>query len=112
MIALIFVVLLRDAARSASGCRRRLRPCRALGRGTEVMTTSGLYGTVAASATTPSTWRSRPGVTVRWARPAIPEMRKPRGRDATGADAATAPTPARAGTGRTIALPRHPPEQR
>jgi preprotein translocase subunit YajC len=55
----------------------------ALGPGDQIVTIGGLHGTVVAIATMWSPWRSRPGVDVKFARPAIARVLK---QDASAAE--------------------------
>lgn len=92
LLALAFVVLIVLPMRTRSRQLAQTRQMQAaLTVGAEVMTTSGLYGTIAALAEDTVDLEVSPGVTVRWARAAVAEVRTP----AATSDADTA-GPARA----------------
>ena len=80
-IAVVFLLVLPMRQRNRA-MQQRSTVQASLVPGAEVMTTSGLYGTVAPSATTPSTSRSRPG-----SRSAGPRRRSPEIKTAPATDA-------------------------
>lgn len=78
LLALAFVVLIVLPMRNRSRALQQTRQLQAaLTVGTEVMTTSGLYGRIAALADDTVELEVSPGVVVRWARAAIAEVRGP-----------------------------------
>jgi len=75
-IALAVIVLLVLPMRQRNRAMQATRQLQAtLGVGTEIMTTSGLYGTVAAIGEDTVDLEISPGVTVRWAKAAIAEVK-------------------------------------
>ncbi len=77
-IALAVIVLLVLPMRQRNRALQQARQLQeSLTVGTEVMTTSGLFGTVAAIGTDTVDLEVSPGVVVTWAKPAIAEIRTP-----------------------------------
>jgi preprotein translocase subunit YajC len=75
-IAVVFLLVLPMRQRNRAMQRARQLQ-ESLGVGTEVMTTSGLYGTVVAVGDDTVDLEISPGVSVRWAKAAIAEVRTP-----------------------------------
>ena len=73
-IAVVFLLVLPMRQRNRAMQQARLLQD-SLAVGTEVMTTSGLYGTVAALGDDTIDLEISPGVTVRWAKAAVAEVR-------------------------------------
>jgi preprotein translocase subunit YajC len=77
LLALAFVVLVVLPMRARNRALQKTRQLQAgLTAGTEVMTTSGLYGRVTAIAEDTVDLEVSPGVVVRWAKAAIAETRE------------------------------------
>jgi len=92
LLALAFVVLIVLPMRNRSRQLQQTRQLQAgLTVGTEVMTTSGLYGRIVSLADDTVELEVAPGVVVRWARAAIAEIR--------GAGPVTEPGPPAAANG-------------
>ena len=95
LLGLAFVVLIVLPMRTRSRALAQTRQLQAgLTVGTDVMTTSGLYGRIVGLADDAVDLEISPGVVVRWARAAIAEIRGPSG-DQPAADGEPGP-PARA----------------
>jgi preprotein translocase subunit YajC len=78
LLALAFTVLVVLPMRARSRmAQQRQQMQQALALGTEVMTTSGLYGRVTALNEDTVNLEIAPGVVVEWARAAIAEVRRP-----------------------------------
>jgi preprotein translocase subunit YajC len=73
-IAVVFLLVLPMRQRNRSMQQARLLQD-SLGVGTEVMTTSGLYGTVVGLGDDTINLEISPGVTVRWAKAAVAEVK-------------------------------------
>jgi preprotein translocase subunit YajC len=86
-IAVVFLLVLPMRQRNRAMQQARLLQD-SLAVGTEVMTTSGLYGTVAALGQDTIELEISPGITVRWAKAAVAEV--------TSAPVVAEPDPARA----------------
>ncbi len=78
LLALAFVVLVVLPMRARSRMTQQVRQMQAsLTLGTEIMTTSGVYGRIVALDEQTADVEIAPGVVVRWARAAIGEVRRP-----------------------------------
>ena len=95
LLALAFVVLIVLPMRTRSRALQQTRQLQAgLTVGTDVMTTSGLFGRIVGLSDDSVDLEVSPGVVVRWARAAIAEVREP-STDQRAADGEPSP-PARA----------------
>jgi preprotein translocase subunit YajC len=78
LLALAFVVLVVLPMRARSRMTQQVRQMQAsLTVGTEIMTTSGVYGRIVALDEQTADVEIAPGIVVRWARAAIGEVRRP-----------------------------------
>jgi preprotein translocase subunit YajC len=94
LLALAFVVLIVLPMRTRNRQLQQARQMQAgLTVGTEVMTTSGMFGRVAALADDSVDLEIAPGVVVRWARAAIGEVRSPQPGSPGGTDPAAPSRP-------------------
>jgi len=75
-IAVVFLLVL--PMRQRSRAQQRAQQLQSsLGPGTEIMTTSGLYATVVSVADDTVELELTPGITVRWAKAAVAEVKSP-----------------------------------
>jgi preprotein translocase subunit YajC len=75
-IAVVFLLVLPMRQRNRAMQRAQLLQS-SLGPGTEIMTTSGLYATVVSVGDDTVDLELTPGVTVRWAKAAVAEVKSP-----------------------------------
>lgn len=94
LLALAFVVLIVLPMRTRNRQLQQARQMQAgLTVGTDVMTTSGMFGRVVALADDTVDLEVAPGVVVRWARAAVAEVRSPQAGSPGGTDSAAPSRP-------------------